>query len=110
MHTSSLPDLTTAPSGVAGNPKSTGHKSQSEEGDAGRVVCDEGDSVHVYGHYEDDDDISIHSTDSEEVAVSDLVGVHVCVCGLLHAMVSFILWCPRTQRADCTFITSVFCV
>ncbi|XP_053476383.1 WD repeat-containing protein 90-like [Ictalurus furcatus] len=71
LHTSSLPELATALSGDVGSPRSTGHGSQSEdeeEEEDGRVVCDDGDSVHVYAHYEDDD-ISARSTDSDEVAV-----------------------------------------
>ncbi|XP_026782452.3 WD repeat-containing protein 90 isoform X1 [Pangasianodon hypophthalmus] len=68
LHTSSLPELPTAPSGGVGSPSSTGRRSQSEEEEDGRVVCDDGDSVHVYAHYEDDD-MSSRSTDSDEVAV-----------------------------------------
>lgn len=72
LQTSSLPELATVPSGDVCSPRSTGHGSQSEEEEEeeedGRVVCDDGDSVHVYAHYEDDD-ISARSTDSDEVAV-----------------------------------------
>ncbi|XP_053351396.1 WD repeat-containing protein 90 isoform X2 [Clarias gariepinus] len=71
LHTSSLPELSTASSETIGNPRLTGHRSwieEEEEEEGGRVVCDEGDSVHVYAHYKDDD-ISARSSDSDEVAV-----------------------------------------
>ncbi|XP_058250376.1 WD repeat-containing protein 90 isoform X2 [Hemibagrus wyckioides] len=67
LHTSSLPELTTAPSEDGDSLRFTGRRSECEE-EEGRVVCDDGDSIHVYAHYEDDC-ISTHSTDSDEVAV-----------------------------------------
>ncbi|XP_047667072.1 WD repeat-containing protein 90 isoform X2 [Tachysurus fulvidraco] len=71
LDTSSLPELTKAPSVDVGSLRFTGRRSQceeEEEEEESRVVCDIGDSVHVYAHYEDDG-ISTHSADSEEVAV-----------------------------------------
>ncbi|KAK3551522.1 hypothetical protein QTP70_017350, partial [Hemibagrus guttatus] len=72
LHTSSLPELAMVPSGDGGSLRFTGRRSQceeeEEEEEEGRVVCDDGDSVHVYAHY-GDDGISTHSTDSDEVAV-----------------------------------------
>lgn len=68
-------------------------------------MCDDGDSVHVYAHYEDDDDDDI-SADGDEVAVSD-PGVGVCVC---LCVISFILWIHWTESAPCVFTTSASCV
>ncbi|KAF7708050.1 hypothetical protein HF521_017107 [Silurus meridionalis] len=81
LHTSSLPELAPAPPGDIDSFGSTGRRSPSveeedEEQEEGRVVCDDGDSVHVYAHYEGEDvnedvneDESARSTDSDEVEV-----------------------------------------
>ncbi|KAI5105705.1 WD repeat-containing protein 90 [Silurus meridionalis] len=60
LHTSSLPELAPAPPGDIDSFGSTGRRSPSveeedEEQEEGRVVCDDGDSVHVYAHYEGED-------------------------------------------------------
>ncbi|KAL7874850.1 hypothetical protein SRHO_G00058200 [Serrasalmus rhombeus] len=60
--TSSLPELTSSHSGDRESPS---QRSQAFEED--RVVCDDGEGVHVFAHYKDDD-VSTHSTNSEEVA------------------------------------------
>ncbi|XP_037392227.1 WD repeat-containing protein 90 isoform X1 [Pygocentrus nattereri] len=61
--TSSLPELTSSHSGDRESPS---QRSQAFEED--RVVCDDGEGVHVFAHYKDDD-VSTHLTNSEEVAV-----------------------------------------
>ncbi|XP_062848748.1 WD repeat-containing protein 90 [Trichomycterus rosablanca] len=63
---SGLPELISTPPGDGCSPRLAGSISQRKEDS--RVVCDNGDGVHVYAHYEEDD-ISGYSTDSDEVVV-----------------------------------------
>ncbi|XP_076826631.1 WD repeat-containing protein 90 [Brachyhypopomus gauderio] len=64
--TSSLPELT---SKDGDNLRTAGHGSQGPVED-GRVTCADGGGVHVFAHYESEDEVSTCSTGSEEVAVS----------------------------------------
>ncbi|TSL82524.1 WD repeat-containing protein 90 [Bagarius yarrelli] len=79
LHTSSLPELTTAPFRDIDGARSTGRrthgeeeKEEDEEEENSRIVCDEGDGVHVYARC-NDDDISSCSTQSDDMEVRDPV-------------------------------------
>ncbi|XP_066539496.1 WD repeat-containing protein 90 [Hoplias malabaricus] len=66
LRTSSLPELSSPLSEHRDSLRSASQRSRAPEED--RVACHEGDGVHVYAHYEDDD-VSTHSSGSEEIAV-----------------------------------------